>query len=415
MAATSEIRPTPETVSQKTHNPRWRGPLPIADAYLLRQVVESSLRGLGWFAGLFLAFAIVSSARKMAQDDLPISIVVELIAMQAPRIILFTIPASLLFGAVSTFTEMSARGEITALMAGGMSLWRMMRGPLAFAALMAVCAFWLQEVVVPGSELRKSSVMARAAAQIGVQKGVKLEDLNPNKSLKRVVQAESFDPARKILLKPVIHLYREDRTMETQIKAESARWDAASKSWVFENGSTLTLRDPNSKNPTYSFPTVWDQFSIQTDVVPTPDSLQASGKTAQQHIDSHSYEMVSWRDLDAHRQKLRANYGRENGAAQRATAKEIRAMTFGIHDKFATPLVCLAMMLIGAPLGVRPQRTAQAGLAMGLSLVVLILYYLVWTLALSWGKAGGEWPVFAAYLSFALTAGVGAVIAARKS
>ena len=90
-------------------------------------------------------------------------------------------------------------------------------------------------------------------------------------------------------------------------------------------------------------------------------------------------------------------------------------MTFGIHDKFATPLVCLAMMLIGAPLGIRPQRTASAGLAMGLSLGVLILYYLVWTLAMQWGKAGGEGPLVAAYLSFALTAGVGLVMVARKS
>lgn len=413
MAATSDLPLSPqEKAAPKT---RRCGPLPIADAYLLRSVVESSLRGLGWFAGLFLAFAIVTSARKVAQDDLPFSLVVELIAMQAPRIILFTIPASLLFGAVSTFTEMSARGEITALMAGGMSLWRMLRAPLTFAAVMAAFAFYLQEVVVPGAELRKSSVMARAASKIGVQDGFKLVDLSKNGTVKRIVQADSFDPSQKLLVKPVIQLFREDNTVETEIKAQSARWDAATKSWVFENGSTVRNGSPDSATQTFSVPTSFTQLSLQTDVAPTPDSLQASGKTAQEHIRSHNYEMVNWRDLETHRARLSAEYSRESGEIQRKTGKEIRAATFGIHDKFATPLVCLAMMLIGAPLGIRPQRSASAGLAMGLSLLVLILYYLVWTIASQWGKAGGAGPLVAAYLSFALTAGIGLVMVARKS
>ena len=91
--------------------------LPLADGYLLWSVLGATLRGLGWFAGLFLAFAIVSSARRVAESNLPINMALEAVALQMPRIVLFTIPAALLFGAVSTFTEMSSRGEITALMA----------------------------------------------------------------------------------------------------------------------------------------------------------------------------------------------------------------------------------------------------------------------------------------------------------
>ena len=103
-----------------------------------------------------------------------------------------------------------------------------------------------------------------------------------------------------------------------------------------------------------------------------------------------------------------------NGELRRAIEREIRRETYGIHDKFATPLVVLAMLLIGAPLGVRPQRTASAGLAMGISLMVILGYYLTWTFCTQWGKGGGNAPVLAAYLPVAALSVIGIVLLIRK-
>ncbi|HEX8465435.1 MAG TPA: LptF/LptG family permease [Abditibacterium sp.] len=415
MPATSNLRAAPEIVSEKASRPKRRGPIPIADAYLLRQVVESSLRGLGWFAGLFLAFAVVTSARRVAQDDLPLTFVIEMIALQAPRIILFTIPASLLFGTVSTFTEMSSKGEITALMAGGMSLWKMLRGPLVFAALMGVFALWLQEIVVPGTESRKDDAVKSAAMRLGVQQDFKIVT-PPKGAVKSVVQAESFDPSKKLLTKPVIQIFRPDHSVETEIRAETARWDAARKAWIFQNGWMLTNRDPATlkADETFSVPVQFPELALQTEM-PALSQMGSGARTTQDRLANKNYEMVSWHDLSIYRAQLQAQYAQETGADKKKTGKEIRAMTFGMHDKFATPLVCIAMVLLGAPLGIRPQRTASSGLAMGLSLLVLISYYIVWTMATSWGKAGLAAPQYVAYLSFVITAGTGVVMVTRKS
>jgi lipopolysaccharide export system permease protein len=59
------------------------------------------------------------------------------------------------------------------------------------------------------------------------------------------------------------------------------------------------------------------------------------------------------------------------------TRRLISGATFGIHDKIATPLLCLALILVGAPLGLRPQR-ASAGFAPGMSLLIIMMYYFVW-------------------------------------
>jgi lipopolysaccharide export system permease protein len=92
----------------------------------------------------------------------------------------------------------------------------------------------------------------------------------------------------------------------------------------------------------------------------------------------------------------------------------IASLTYGIHDKIATPLVCLAVVLIGAPLGVRRQRTA-GGFAMGLSLAALLCYYVVWTWAAQLGKGGYGSPYLLAYLPLVLTLSIGVVLMKLKS
>ena len=136
---------------------------------------------------------------------------------------------------------------------------------------------------------------------------------------------------------------------------------------------------------------------------------------------AHNFEMVSLSELRAYRSELLNGVATAKRVAPN-DAKHIQflqdeagAATFGIHDKLATPLIVLAMVLIGAPLGVRPQRTASAGLALGLSLMVLLSYYIVWTLVSQWGKGGGTQPMLAAYLPFAILSGLGAFLTWKKS
>ena len=396
---------------------------PLADGFLVGGVAGATFRSIGWFAGLFLAFAFVQAARTVAVSNVPINLALQSLALQLPRIILFTIPASLLYGTVSTFTEMSSRGEVTALMCGGMSLRRMLRAPLVFAAILTLVAFWLQEIVVPDFELRKSNLTVTAAlAILKTQQFEPLVDKRDDGTLERVVQARHFDPFAKVLEAPTIQLFRPDGTLKIEIRARRAAWDARARQWVFQDGVTRPVPD-NPAEPMVTNP--FRQYALKTDQMPAPDKWAEGEKSAREQIDKQNFEMVSWRQLAAHRAELiaqlptsngaDANGADTNGARARKLMKEIRRETYGIHDKFATPLVVMAMLLAGAPLGVRPQRTASAGLAMGISLIVILGYYLLWTFCTQWGKGGGQAPVFAAYLPVAIIALTGTILLLRKS
>ncbi len=409
--ATKTNAATEAPVSARGLRPR---PLPIADGFLVGGIAGATLRSIGWFAGLFLAFALIQAAKNVTTADLPIAIAAESLALQLPRIVLFTIPASLLYGTVATFSEMSSRGEVTALMCGGMSLPRMLRWPLLFSVALSLMAFWLQEVVVPDFELRKSNLTARAAVAIlDNQKFKPLVSYRDDGTVERIVQAEKFDIKNKRIVAPVIQIFRPNGTIETEIKARSAAWNPAEKAWVFYEGST---RSPREKADSEFDSTLSQsaEFIVPTSQMPAPDSFDKGEKSARDQLAKQNYEMVSWRQLAAHRAEELVRVQTLNGEARSEVAKEIRRETYGIHDKFATPLVAIAMLLIGAPLGVRPQRTASAGLAMGISLMVILGYYLGWTFCTQWGKGGGQAPVIAAYLPVVALSVIGVVLLIRK-
>jgi lipopolysaccharide export system permease protein len=393
---------------------RFRPPLKIADGYLLSSVIGGTLRGLCWFAGLLLAFAIISAVRRIVTEELPLSFSVRIVLYQLPRILLFTLPMSVLYGTVQTFSDLSTRGELTALGVGGMSLPRMMRAPLVWGVFLALLAFLLQEALVPRSERRGKEILTRTLMEAtGVQQDFLMVNQNDANRIERVIQADVFEPKTRTLLNPSIQIYNENREVAFDVHAERAQWDIQNGQWVFYNGYARAT--PNAKAGEVPLPAGSKFTQMTVYGLPDPRLMKRKAMTIQEQLDKQNYEMLSISDL-------RAYLNKQPALLQTVTYPKIRervitrmkSLTFGIHDKIATPLICIVLVLIGAPLGVRPQRSG-GGFAMGLSLAVLLLYYIAWSWVSQVGKAGYGVPILLAYAPLGLTLVIGAVLMKLKS
>lgn len=389
---------------------RRRGPFKIADAYLFAQVAAATLRSLLWFAGLLIIAGALTAVRRFANGELSALGMAQVLMYQLPRVFVFTLPMSTLFGTVSTFTEMSGRGEITALGAGGWNLKRLLRAPLLWGAILSVVAFMTQEALVPAAETRKAEIMKEQGILMVAGSGaVSLRD--PAKGpLKSVVQADHFDPKTNVLIHPSITIYK-GLTVSMIVTAEKGFWDQNANKWKFSNGTIQTFPKGKADGADYMKSEFDEIYQADT---PPPGRFSAAGKSLTENLESGNFEMVSIRDLYAWRTSLeeeRADTPQEYGASRDDL---IRGATFGIHDKIATPLVCLVLILVGAPLGIRPQR-ASGGFSVGISLIVIMAYYVTWTWASQLGKAGKVPPIPAAYMAVALTFIVGVVLVAKKS
>ncbi len=410
--------PAPRPVAApQTGRKRPPGPLKIADAYLLTQVIEATLRGLLWFGGLLFMVAVITAVKRVVNNGIGMGAMFNMVLYQTPRIVLFALPMSVLYGVVQAFTELSTESEITALAAGGMSLPRMMRAPLCFGAVLAVFAFILQETVVPGTQLRVDSVMLSSIGVTGTNKKFQWVDPPIGKGpTKRLILADRLDLANGTLIRPRIQILNETGQPKVLIEAESGKWDLKSNNWKFYNGSSTVYGRGMLGN--------WvtkgtSRFNVlQNDDVQAPafGKLSKSSPDAHSALDAYDYEKVSiWQVIDYRREKFEEKQTAKN-EEDRATAKEqVKSATFGIHDKIATAIVVLAMVLAGAPLGLRPPRSKGQGVAMGISLAVLILYYVTWSWCTAVGKNGHGNPVLFAYMSPLLTFAAGLVLVAKKS
>lgn len=391
-------------------------PIKVVDAYLLGEAVGNTIRGLTWFGGLLCAFAAMTAVRAIVRDNLPFWGAVEFMGYSLPRIFLFTLPMSLLYGIVQTFSELSSRGELTALMAGGMSFDRMLRAPLVWALLLAIFSFGVQESVVPWAEQGKTAVLQKQVMKsLKMQEGLTWIDQRPDNSMERVIQADGFNPKTNTLVRPTIQIWNDQRQVSFQLQADSASWDEQKKMWHFVNPRHDSGFLSDTGTDTENFSSDSSDTWISTDRVPEPMTFRNSAGSRARILEKQDFEMVSLRDLVEYRTQRQAALSQIRQKTLRADIqKRIRGATFGIHDKIATPLVCLALVLVGAPLGVRPQR-ASGGFAMGLSLAVLLVYYVVWSAVTQLGKSGVAPPVFAAYLPLFVTAFIGGLLVYGKS
>lgn len=78
------------------------------------------------------------------------------------------------------------------------------------------------------------------------------------------------------------------------------------------------------------------------------------------------------------------------------------------HQRFATPFACLALALLGAPLGVQNRRSGRHG-GFALSLIIVFAYYVVSTFAEGLGESGTIPALVAAWGPIALLLAVAAV------
>ena len=407
---------TKRPAHKSTFTRSWKShlPLKIADSYLLSSVFAGMIRGLMWFGGLLLVFSIMNAMSKVMKYSLPPLLLVQLTIYQLPRLVLFSLPAATLFGSVSAFTEMSASGELTALGVGGMSLWRMLRAPLLFGILLSLFAFGLQEKLVPWGESSYLQMMHTSISQVGSQKDLTIVDRNDDGQVQRIISAKVFDPASQTLTEPRIQIWNQDRQIATQISAKTAKWDDAKGQWDFYDGTQYFFPKPKPGMPSPSpITNHFGHFEVKT--MPNPKAMNNKAITLQENIEDGVFESVPLSALWKYRAKQPQflQNARTPEVKARVT-KRVNSLTYGIHDKIATPLMCFVVILLGAPLGVRPQRSGS-GFSIGLSLLVLLVYYLVWNAANNIGKQGASAPLFLAYMPIAVVLGVGLFMLKKKS
>jgi lipopolysaccharide export system permease protein len=147
----------------------------ILQRYVLREHIGPFFFGFSVITLIFLLNLLFRELSRILSKGLPWNVVLEFFALNMAWIIALAVPMAVLVAALMAFGRLSADNEITAMKAGGVSLYRIITPVLFAAVLVAIGMIWFNNAVLPDFNHRARLLagdIARKKPGVSIEPGV---------------------------------------------------------------------------------------------------------------------------------------------------------------------------------------------------------------------------------------------------
>lgn len=357
----------------------------LLDRYLARRFITTLFKVL---LALILLVSVIDLVATRQEDiskyQIPFTTVLMYYITFVPTI-LFEYQAaavSVLISGLMVLGNAAQNNEITALLAGGVSLGRIARAPVAMAFLLAVAVFFIQESYgVRATEIHTAVEEEYFSKVSGKTRfGISWTNLGDGWTCHVLKFNERANSGQDVFL----HAIRTDHVEEIRVKR--IFWDAAQSRWLLEDGRWAKFDRSNQ----------WETASqrITQCVAPfqeSPEELFALSKPAQAKTTRQlSADIKRARRLGIPVQKQLVNY----------------------HLKFSQPALCFVIIWLAFPFAMKLRRGGIT-LGFGVSIGVAMAYLLVFAVSVGLGYMGKLPPYVAAWSASVLFLTLGILLFRR--
>ena len=354
--------------------------IPLLDRWLLGELIGPLLFAVALFTVLSLSVGVLFElVRQIVESNLPVLIAIQVLLQRLPSFLVLSFPMATLLATLLAYGRLSSNSELTALRSVGVTATRMIIPALVLALVMSSLTFLFNDVLVPRSNRSAEVTLRRALGKaIATEKGdniiyprfgrVEEPDGSSSKGLLQLFYASKF---RDGTMTRVTLLDFSRAGFTQMLLAESGQWNEQEAKWEFLNGQILTLT-PSGSTTSADFDRYMYPFSA------APIRIAKLPKDAN--------NMTVAEALQAER--LLEDAGDIKGA---------RKLQVRIQEKFTLPMACLVFGLIGASLGAKPNNRTSRGQGFGISVLMILVYYLLGFSFSSLGVKGTLPPLLAAW------------------
>jgi lipopolysaccharide export system permease protein len=358
--------------------------LTLLDRLLYEEIGSAFGLGLGVFTVLLVMNQLFQLARLVVENGVAVQIALELMAYKIPSLVAFSVPMGTLLATVLAISRLSEHNEIAALRVSGVGLPRI-AVPVVLAGLAAALGtLAFSEGVVGPSDDRYRDVF-----QHFVHHGPELRPVervffqSPTPTGDALYYAQRYDPGTRTL-EDVTIVYLTAGQPVRIIQAHEAAY-VSQNDWIFRSGNVYLLSGESM---------VVTKFAIMGLRLPrSPQDLTLPPKKpAEMTLRELGSEIVT-----LHRE-----------------GKDTWAYIGQLHAKLAGAASSVVFALIALPLSLRPHRSGPS-IGFGLSILVLVAYYLVAIPTQLASDARLLSPVLAAWVPNLVIGGAGVALLARAS
>jgi lipopolysaccharide export system permease protein len=354
----------------------------ILARYLAREFGKLFALCLATFVFLYLLVDFIEQSSAFFRAHADGADVLRYFVFKLPLVVFQMIPAAVLLATLLVLTLLSKNSEITAMKAGGVSLYRIVAPLLACAAALSGFSFLLNEYVVPVTNeraefVKRVDIKGRQPAVRHKRKRVWY------KSASGIYSIGIYHTVTREMRDVTIYEFAADFALARRIDARRAVWTGAA--WEFQDGVVRTF-DRNRFVAGERF----DRRVIPIEAV--PDDLATIAKSSDE---------MSARELSEFVDKVAGE------------GMDVTRYRVDLQGKYAFPLVGLVMALLAVPFALRGGRQGGVALGIGLAVGIGVVYWLALGTFLSLGNSGRLPPTVAAWGSHVLFCGIGMVLLVR--
>ncbi|MFA4916215.1 MAG: LPS export ABC transporter permease LptG [Syntrophales bacterium] len=356
----------------------------ILDRYISKEFSKLFLLIITSFISLYLIVDFFGKIRMFLSNDASLYQIASYFSYTIPMSISLTSPVAVLLTALITFGSLSRHGEITAMKANGVSLYRVSLAPIIISLIISIFAFLISEIITPYTN-RKADHIKYVEVQKREVPGVFMQNQIWYRGEKGIYNFKIFDQKTNTLKGITIYYLNQKLALTMRLDAEKAAWKKENGKWVFYN--VLIARFPSGRSP--SLEQLKEHIS---DIPERPSDFKVIQGDA---------EKMGCLELKKYIRRIQSE-------GYDATRYRV-----DMHGKIAFSFVSIILVLIGISFALKPERSGGALQGIGAGIAIGFSYWIVHAFAMSIGYSEVIPPLLSAWLANIIFGSAAVIMFAR--
>lgn len=348
----------------------------ILDRYTLKSIISIFISCIFVFLFLYIVIDLLTNLDEILKHQASLALLVRYYLSYLPIMFVQVSPFACLLSTVYTFGKLNHNNEIIAMRSSGLSIFDIARNALIFGLLISLTVFWVSDKFVPSASVENQKIKAQIEGDS--EKGkLKKPDEIINLSMyglrNRLFFINRYSPATKTMEGITILEHDQHQNLTRKINAVKGIYEDGL--WKFYQTTTYSY-DQNGQiidEPLYMEEEIMN-------ITETPGDL-ASLRQKPEQMDIRQMQNYIWR------------------LSKSGATGIIRNLKVDLYQRFTSPFTSIIIILLGIPFSLLMRKRATGMAAIGVSISVGFLYYVLDAICLAIGKSGLLFPSLAASLS----------------
>ncbi len=345
----------------------------LLDRYMARRQLSAIAKILITLVGFFILVDLLTHRQdNIIKYDIPLS-VAGLYYLTLIPTILFEYQAAalaILISGLMVLGKAAQDQEITAALAGGISLRKIVRAPILIALLVGIAAFFIEDTAGVRAAHVADAIEREYFSRFGQHRtGISWTNLGDGWTCHILKFNREANTGEDVFIHRITQ-----QTVE-EIRAKKIYWDAYYKRWMLEDGRWFSFNRTQA----------WEQRVQRITRRQAPFNEPPSELFALEKPAASKSARILAHDLHA----------------AEAMGLPVQTHWVDFHSKFARPALAFVMIWLAIPFAIRLRRGGIA-IGFGLSIVIALAYLLLFYISIGLGHLGQLPPILAAWLANAI-------------